>query len=64
MPRWQKKSTPEPTVPSIEVEGLVAQCRFCNEQTDMTTYLPEVGALTWKCKGCDRINVLEDFNLP
>lgn len=67
MSRWsrpKKVVDPETDQSKIEIEGLVAQCQYCREQTDVTFYLPEVKALTWKCSGCDRINIVEDFGFP
>lgn len=67
MPRWsqnRKSERPVSNESKIEVEGLVATCELCNDQTDTTWYLPEVHALTWKCTECDHINILTDFNLP
>lgn len=67
MSRWtQYKNSEKPASEDkkIEVEGLVATCEMCNEQTDTTWYLPEVSALTWKCTGCDHVNILTEFKLP
>ena len=67
MPRWTQNSKSEEPASDdkkIEVEGLVATCEMCKEQTDTTWYLPEVSALTWKCTECDHVNILTDFKLP
>lgn len=65
MSRWSRPKNmqePPPDDTRIEIEGLVALCSLCNEQTDTTFYLPEVKALTWKCV-CGHINILEEFNI-
>jgi hypothetical protein len=62
MSKWTSK--PQQTeVPKIEIEGVSAMCRMCPQQADKVIYLPEVKALTWKCSGCDFINIIEDFDL-
>jgi hypothetical protein len=48
----------------IEIEGIDVQCALCPQRTDITWYLPEVVALTWKCTACEHVNVITDFNLP
>jgi len=65
MSRWANKNSekPETSGKKVEIEGLVASCELCKEQTDTTWYLPEIKALSWKCS-CGYLNILTDFKLP
>ena len=67
MSRWRSEAAsppPQDDDKKIEVEGITAQCGVCREETYTTWYLPEVGALSWRCTACGHLNVIEDFELP
>lgn len=63
MSRWSRPTSkpPEPEPEKIEIEGLAASCQRCTLQPDITYYIPEIKVVTWKCEGCQKINILEGF---